>query len=91
MHTMNSMDVNNAMDDRKKRRRLIAGVLFTVYFAVLFYFLFFSEKMGRTYSERAYHYNLVPLKEIMRFIVDWQKSSKWHECNDISTRFKTNA
>ena len=57
MHTMNSMDVNNAMDDRKKRRRLIAGVLFTVYFAVLFYFLFFSEKMGRTYSERAYHYN----------------------------------
>ncbi len=68
MHTMNSMDVNNAMDDRKKRRRLLAGVLFTVYFAVLFYFLFFSEKMGRTYSERAYHYNLVPLKEIMRFI-----------------------
>ena len=68
MHTMNSMDVNNAMDDRKKRRRLIAGVLFTVYFAVLFYFLFFSEKMGRTYSERAYHYNPVPLKEIMRFI-----------------------
>lgn len=65
---MNSMDVNNAMDDRKKRRRLIAGVLFTVYFAVLFYFLFFSEEMGRTYSERAYHYNLVPFKEIMRFI-----------------------
>ena len=68
MHTMNSMDVNKSMDDRKKKRRLIAGVLFTVYFAVLFYFLFFSEKMGRTYSERAYHYNLVPLKEIMRFI-----------------------
>lgn len=44
MHTMNSMDVNNAMDDRKKRRRLIAGVLFTVYFAVLFYFLFFQKK-----------------------------------------------
>lgn len=44
MHTMNSMDVNKSMDDRKKKRRLIAGVLFTVYFAVLFYFLFFSEK-----------------------------------------------
>ena len=68
MHTMNSMDVNKSMDDRKKRRRLIAGVLFTVYFEVLFYFLFFSEEMGRTYSERAYHYNLVPFKEIMRFI-----------------------
>ena len=33
---------------------------------VLFLILF--RKMGRTYSERAYHYNLVPLKEIMRFI-----------------------
>ena len=43
MHTMNSMDVNKSMDDRKKRR-LIAGVLFTVYFAVLFYFLFFQKK-----------------------------------------------
>lgn len=53
---------------RKKRRRLAAGILFVLYFAVLFYFLFFSEKMGRTYSERTYHYNLVPLKEIGRFI-----------------------
>ena len=44
MHTMNSMDVNNAMDDRKKRRRLIAGVLFTVYFAVLFLVSFAVQK-----------------------------------------------
>jgi len=48
--------------------RAFAVVLFFVYFAVLFYFLFFSEEMGRTYSERAYHYNLVPFHEIMRFI-----------------------
>lgn len=52
----------------KKRRRLAAGILFVLYFAVLFYFLFFSEEMGRTYSERTYHYNLVPLKEIGRFL-----------------------
>lgn len=52
----------------KKRRRLAAGILFVLYFAVLFYFLFFSEEMGRTYSERTYHYNLVPFKEIGRFI-----------------------
>ena len=62
MHTMNSMDVNNAMDDRKKKTPADCRRIVTVYFAVLFYFLFFSEKMGRTYSERAYHYNLVPLK-----------------------------
>lgn len=47
---------------------MIAGILFVLYFAVLFYFLFFSEEMGRTYSERTYHYNLVPFKEIGRFL-----------------------
>lgn len=55
--------------DAKKKRRLVTGFLFLAYFIVLFYFLFFSEKMGRTYSERTYHYNLVPLKEIGRFIM----------------------
>lgn len=53
--------------DRKKHR-IVAGVVFVLYFIVLFYFLFFSEEMGRTYTEREYHYNLVPLKEIHRFI-----------------------
>lgn len=52
----------------KKKHRLVTGILFFIYFVVLFYFLFFSEKMGRTYSERTYHYNLVPLKEISRFL-----------------------
>lgn len=56
----------------KERRRLAAGILFVIYFIVLFYFLFFSEKMGRTYSERAYHYNLVPFKEIGRFLKYWR-------------------
>lgn len=45
----------------------MAGILFVLYIIVLFYFLFFSEAMGRTYSERAYHYNLIPFKEISRF------------------------
>ena len=53
--------------DRKKHR-IVAGVVFVLYFIVLFYFLFFSEKMGRTYTEREYHYNLVLFKEINRFI-----------------------
>lgn len=62
MNTISSMDVT------KRRRRLVAGILFVMYFIVLFYFLFFSEEMGRTYSERVYHYNLVPFREIGRFI-----------------------
>lgn len=56
------------MDASKKKRHLVAGILFLLYFIILFYFLFFSEEMGRTYNERAYHYNLVPLKEIGRFL-----------------------
>ena len=61
------MSIISSMDVNKRKRRVIAGILFVLYFSVLFYFLFFSEKMGRTYSERDYHYNLVPFREIMRF------------------------
>lgn len=60
------------MAAKSKRRRLVAGILFLLYFCVLFYFLFFSEEMGRTFSERTYHYNLVPLKEIRRFLHYWR-------------------
>lgn len=62
------MNIISSMDANKKKRHIVAGILFLLYFIVLFYFLFFSEEMGRTYSERAYHYNLVPLKEIGRFL-----------------------
>lgn len=48
---------------------MVAWILFLLYFIVLFYFLFFSESMGRTFSERKYQYNLIPLKEIRRFIM----------------------
>lgn len=61
-------NIISSMDVNRKRRRLVAGLLFVLYFIILFYFLFFSEEMGRTYGERDYHYNLVPLKEIGRFI-----------------------
>ena len=47
---------------------MVAAVLFLIYFIVLFYFLFFSEELGRTFSDRVYRYNLVPLKEIKRFL-----------------------
>ena len=52
----------------KNKRHMVAAVLFLIYFIVLFYFLFFSEELGRTFSDRAYCYNLVPLKEIKRFL-----------------------
>lgn len=39
------------------------------YICVLVYFLFFAENMGRTNTVRNYSYNLIPFKEIHRFIV----------------------
>ena len=53
-------------------KRIFAVLLFLIYFIVLFYFLFFSEKMGRTYSEREYHYNLIPFLEINRFLAHYK-------------------
>lgn len=54
------------------RKRTAAFLLFLLYFGILFYFLFFSEKMGRTYSEREYHYNLIPFLEIKRFLTHYK-------------------
>ncbi len=56
------------MDVSKKKRHLVTRILFVLYFIVLFYFLFFSERMGRAFSTRMYHYNLVPFREIRRFL-----------------------
>ena len=52
----------------RKILRIITWILFIVYLILLCYFLFFAEIMGRTYTGRNYHYYLVPLKEIGRFI-----------------------
>lgn len=50
------------------KRRCISTVLFVAYICVLVYFLFFAENMGRTNAVRNYSYNLIPFKEIHRFI-----------------------
>lgn len=49
-------------------RRLILAV----YLLILCYFLFFSELMGRTEGQGDYMYNLVPFREICRFLRHWQ-------------------
>ncbi len=50
------------------KHQKMGWVLFLLYLALLVYFLFFAESFGRTDSTRAgYSYNLIPLKEIMRF------------------------
>lgn len=53
--------------NRKNLRRGVEIFLFALYLAMLSYFLFFADRMGRAFSERVYHYNLTLLKEIRRF------------------------
>lgn len=51
---------------KKWGKPVVVGI-FVVYLAVLAYFLFFSERYGRGETGE-YHYNLIPLQEIKRFI-----------------------
>jgi len=51
-----------------KKRKLLFTVLFLAYLVLLVYFLFFSEKFGRTGSNETYQYNLVIFQEIRRFV-----------------------
>ena len=46
----------------------ISRVLFIIYIIVLAYFLFFSERYGRTSGGETYRYNLQLFKELKRFI-----------------------
>ncbi len=63
--------------NRKKVVRGLEILLFAAYLAIMCYFLFFAETMGRTFTEREYHYNLMPLKEIRRFWVYRQSLGFW--------------
>lgn len=57
------------INNHKKQIRLLCRVLFALYIAGLVYFLFFAEMLDRTGIERSYRYNLIPFREISRFIV----------------------
>lgn len=57
------------INNHKKQIRLLYRVLFALYIAGLVYFLFFAEMLDRTGIERSYRYNLIPFREIRRFIV----------------------
>ncbi len=47
----------------------VSRVLFVLYIVLLAYFLFFSERYGRTITSDEYRYNLVLFKEVRRFIL----------------------
>ncbi len=57
------------MNKKQVLNRLATAILFIIYIAFLFYFLFFSENYGRTNTAGGYRYNLVPFAEIKRYII----------------------
>ena len=54
--------------DKKRIRKLLKWTVFFVYIASLVYFMFFAEMLGRADAVSTYRYNLVPFKEIKRFL-----------------------
>lgn len=64
-------------ENHRKLFRRLEILLFVVYLAMLCYFLFFAESLGRNFSERTYHYNLKLFKEIKRFWVHRASLGAW--------------
>lgn len=54
---------------KKDKRKKWVIVLLVLYLVVLFYLLFFAEQMGRS-GGAEYRYNMVPFKEIKRFVLN---------------------
>ena len=67
MHTMSSMVQRNNMSSKRNVTKIVGTILFILYGCVLIYFLFFAEEFGRKNTD-SYNLNLVPFKEITRFL-----------------------
>jgi glycopeptide antibiotics resistance protein len=65
------------MKNGKKIIRIASWCIFVIYLVALVYFLFFSEQMGRTPSDR-YKYSLIPLREIRRYILYWRAIGSYY-------------
>ncbi len=53
--------------DHRMSMRILSWILFALYIAVLVYFMFFSDMLGRTDTTQAYEHNLILFREIRRF------------------------
>lgn len=56
----------------KKKVYGIFKIAFLVYVISVIYFLFFSDRYGRTVPYDTMQYNLVPFEEIRRYILNWR-------------------
>ena len=61
----------------KRRIRLLSRISFGLYILLLIYLMFFSEEWGRSFMGGEYHYNLVPFREIRRYLQYYQRIGGW--------------
>lgn len=59
--------------NKQKAHHVIKYVLLLAYIVLLVYMTFFAEMFGRTCVSSYYRYNLVPFKEIMRFVTHFSQ------------------
>ena len=60
----------------KRLRSLLKWSAFILYIGALVYFVFFAEMFGRVHVPENYRYNLVPFKEIKRFLIYYDQLGK---------------
>ncbi len=57
--------------------RLLSRIFFVLYLLLLVYLMFFAEDWGRSMLEGDYRYNLVPFREIRRYLVYHRQIGPW--------------
>ena len=63
--------------ETEKYIRQASRVFFGLYLLLLIYLMFFAEEWGRTMLEGDYRYNLVPFREIRRYIAYRRQIGPW--------------
>lgn len=57
--------------------RLVSRFFFGLYLLLLVYLMFFAEEWGRFILEGDYRYNLVPFREIGRYLKYYEQIGRW--------------
>lgn len=60
-------------ESTKKHVRFLSRIFFGLYILLLIYLMFFSEEWGRNFMGGDYRYNLVPFREIRRYLQYYQR------------------
>lgn len=63
--------------ETKEFTRLVCHIFFGLYLLLLIYWMFLAEEWGRSMLSGEYHYNLIPFREIRRYLVYYEQIGLW--------------